>query len=59
MYAIRSYYAYSILNTPDEKLNLIVRKESLCDVIRLYEVYCPAIACYCEPGQFIVVRGDA
>lgn len=49
---------YSILNTPDEKLNRIIRKESLGAVIRLYEVYCPAIACYCEPGQFIVVRGD-
>lgn len=49
---------YSILNTPDEKLNLILRKESLGNVIRLYEVYCPAIAHYCEPGQFIVVRGD-
>ncbi len=49
---------FSILNTPDEKLNRIVRKESLGPVIRLYEVYCPAIAGYCEPGQFIVVRGD-
>lgn len=49
---------FSILNTPDEKLNRIIRKESLGPVIRLYEVYCPAIAGYCEPGQFIVVRGD-
>ena len=49
---------YEILNTPDEELNRIVRKEELGETIRLYEVYCPAIAKWCKPGQFIVVRGD-
>lgn len=49
---------YSILDAPGEELNRIVRKESLGEVIREYEVICPMIAGYCKPGQFIVVRGD-
>ncbi len=49
---------YSILDTPDENLNKILEKEALCDTISSYKVYCPAIAKSCEPGQFIVVRGD-
>ena len=50
---------YDILNTPDKDLNRIVRKEVISEVIRLYEVYCPSIAKWCKPGQFIVVRCDA
>lgn len=49
---------YDILSTPDEKLNLILQKAEHGAVIREYVVYCPAIAQWGKPGQFVVVRGD-
>lgn len=49
---------YSILDTPDSSLNRIIQKSYPGEVIREYKVYCPAIANYCAPGQFVVVRAS-
>ena len=49
---------YSILEAPDARQNAILEKESLSEDIKLFRVYCPQIARYCRPGQFIVVRAD-
>jgi len=49
---------FSILSAPDLRQNLIVEKRTLNEAIRLFRFYCPAIALYCRPGQFLIVRGD-
>ncbi len=49
---------FSILAAPDAKHNRILEKRELCASIKLYKIYCPPIARYCSPGQFIVVRAE-
>ena len=48
---------FSILETPDTELNKILGKETLAENVRAFKVYVPILARYCEPGQFVVVRG--
>ncbi|MCX7935821.1 MAG: sulfide/dihydroorotate dehydrogenase-like FAD/NAD-binding protein, partial [Planctomycetota bacterium] len=49
---------FTVLEAPDERLNLILEKQTLAEGIRLYRLHCPLIAQTCAPGQFVVVRGD-
>ncbi|MFW5845382.1 MAG: sulfide/dihydroorotate dehydrogenase-like FAD/NAD-binding protein, partial [Planctomycetota bacterium] len=49
---------FSILDTPDERLNSIIERETISPVITAFKVHCPSIARFCQPGQFIVVRTD-
>ena len=37
---------------------LILEKRTLNEAIRLFRFHCPTVALYCEPGQFLIVRGD-
>ncbi len=49
---------YSILDAPDERWNRIMEKEDISDAIKVFKLFCPMIARYCAPGQFVVVRRD-
>jgi glutamate synthase (NADPH/NADH) small chain len=49
---------FSILNAPDQRLNLIADKQTLCENTRSFVLHCPGVARFCEPGQFVVVRGE-
>ena len=49
---------FSILDAPDERQNLILAKGPLSETVAEFRVYCPQVALFCEPGQFVVVRGD-
>jgi glutamate synthase (NADPH/NADH) small chain len=55
---VRTANTFSILDAPDERQNLVLAKGLLCDTIAEFRVYCPQVALFCEPGQFVVVRGD-
>ena len=48
---------FSILDTPDAELNKIIEKLPLARDIVSFKVFVPVLARYCEPGQFVVVRG--
>jgi glutamate synthase (NADPH/NADH) small chain len=49
---------FSILDAPDDRQNLILAKGPLCETVAEFRVYCPQVALFCEPGQFVVARGD-
>ncbi len=48
---------FSILDTPDTELNKIIEKQRLAESVVSFKVFVPVLASYCEPGQFVVVRG--
>ncbi len=47
----------ALLETPDPRQNLILEKERLSENVTLFKVYVPVCARFCQPGQFVVVRG--
>jgi glutamate synthase (NADPH/NADH) small chain len=49
---------HSIVDAPDERQNLILAKTSPCETVSEFRVYCPQVALFCRPGQFVVVRCD-
>jgi len=49
---------HSVVDAPDERQNLILAKSSPCQTVSEFRVYCPQVALFCRPGQFVVVRGD-
>ncbi|MHC4248318.1 MAG: sulfide/dihydroorotate dehydrogenase-like FAD/NAD-binding protein, partial [Planctomycetota bacterium] len=49
---------HSVLDAPDARQNLVLAKTSPCETVSEFRVYCPQVALFCRPGQFVVVRGD-
>ncbi len=49
---------FSVLDAPDERQNLVLAKTSPCETFSEFRIWCPQVALFCKPGQFVVVRGD-
>ncbi len=47
-----------LLDAEDPRRNVVLDKQSISAVIRLFRVHAPTIARTCAPGQFVIVRGD-
>ncbi|MDR3211580.1 MAG: NADPH-dependent glutamate synthase [Planctomycetota bacterium] len=48
----------SRISGPDPRQNLILKKITHSPVIKEFQLYCPMVASYAAPGQFVIVRGD-
>jgi glutamate synthase (NADPH/NADH) small chain len=49
---------YSVLDAPDERWNRILERKELAETIVSFRLFCPEIARFGQPGQFVIVRAD-